>query len=140
MGQIGILNVGAGDNKLVFDPNDMPGMIRAARVVNDMIRRGYALLVETGKDKENKPVYQRVQRFDDQKFEYIIADFDPVTAAAEDTKEKDNGEGVRGTEAAEMGSETAGKAGSGRGGRRGAVKRLPAGRTSGIAVGRTAGG
>lgn len=140
MGQIGILNVGAGDNKLVFDPDDMPGMIRAARVVNDMIRRGYALLVQTGVDKEKRPVYQRVQKFDDQKFEYIIADFDPVTAAAEDEKEKDNGEIIRGAETPEMGRTASGKDGEKRGGRGGATKRIPASRATGIAVGRTAGG
>lgn len=45
-GSVGILNVGAGDTKLIFDKNSPADCIRAARIVKDMLRRGYALLVE----------------------------------------------------------------------------------------------
>lgn len=49
IGVVGILNVGCGDTKLSFDPTNQAECIRAARIVTDMIRRGYALMVATGK-------------------------------------------------------------------------------------------
>lgn len=54
MGQIGILNVGAGDTKISFDKNNPAERIRSARIVTDMLRRGYALLVEVT-DKRVRP-------------------------------------------------------------------------------------
>ena len=87
-GQVGILNVGAGDTKLVFDPENPADMIRAARIVKDMLRRGYALLVDTGvRDDKGRPVYRRAKDFDETKCEYIIADFDPTIAAEEDAND-----------------------------------------------------
>lgn len=89
-GTIGILNVGAGDTKLVFDRNNPAECIRAARIVRDMLRRGYALLVETGEaDKDGRPIYRRATDFDENTCEYIIADFDPVMAAQADEDEAD---------------------------------------------------
>lgn len=81
-GTVGILNVGAGDTKLSFDPRNPAERIRAARIVRDMIRRGYALLVEVAPGQ-----YQRATDFDEARCEYIIADFDPVTAAEADSAE-----------------------------------------------------
>ena len=81
MGKVGILNVGAGDTKLSFDPSDPAECIRAARIVKDMIRRGYALLVDTGqKDSAGRPKYTRAYDFDETKHEYIIADLDPIVS------------------------------------------------------------
>jgi hypothetical protein len=90
MGEIGILNVGAGDTKLTFDKDNLAECIRAARIVADMLRRGYALLVEVETDGVKK--YQRVIEFRPDRYEYVIADFDPMVAAAEDAKEKSNEE------------------------------------------------
>jgi hypothetical protein len=88
-GQIGILNVGAGDTKLTFDRNNPAEMIRSARIVTDMLRRGYALLVEV-KDRKGNKSYTRVHEFREDTCEYIIADFDPVIAAKEDTTDERN--------------------------------------------------
>jgi hypothetical protein len=88
MAEIGILNVGAGDTKLVFDKNNPAECIRAARIVKDMLRRGYALLVDVGEGKT-----QRVLDFDETQCEYIIADLDPVAAEAADREEQEHGEG-----------------------------------------------
>lgn len=76
-GEVGILNVGAGDDKLVFDRNDPKSMIRGARIVRDMIRRGYALLVEVPSKDGGEPTYQRAYDFSEDTCEYIIADLDP---------------------------------------------------------------
>lgn len=84
-GQVGILNVGTGDTKLSFDPSNPAERIRAARIVADMIRRGYALLVEV--ERKGVKGYQRVEKFDEEKCEYIIADFDPVAAQKADEEE-----------------------------------------------------
>jgi hypothetical protein len=85
MGSVGILNIGCGDTKLVFDKDNPADCIRAARIVSDMIRRGYALLVEVDRDGVKK--YQRVKKFDEARCEYIIADFDPVVAQKVDADE-----------------------------------------------------
>lgn len=75
LGEVSILNVGEGDTKLSFDKSNPAECIRAGRIVRDMLRRGYALLVEVDRDGEKK--FQRVEEFDDEHGEYIIADFDP---------------------------------------------------------------
>mgnify|MGYP002142381953 CR=1 FL=1 len=45
VGTVAILNVSAGDTKLTFDPKMPAEVARAAKVVKDMLRRGFALLV-----------------------------------------------------------------------------------------------
>lgn len=76
-GGVGILNVGAGDTRLSFDKDNPAERIRAARIVTDMLRRGYALLVEV--ERRGKKSYQRVLKFREDKCEYIIADYDSST-------------------------------------------------------------
>ena len=87
-GEVGILNVGCGDVKLTFDRNNPAECIRAARIVKDMLRRGYALLVEVTK-KDGTKTYQRVKEFKDDTYEYIVADFDPIEARKHDSAELD---------------------------------------------------
>lgn len=84
-GSVGILNVGDGDTKLSFDPKNPAERIRAARIVRDMIRRGYALLVEVEVDGEKR--FTRATDFNEDVCEYVIADFDPLTAAEADSQE-----------------------------------------------------
>jgi hypothetical protein len=72
-GEVGILNVGAGDVKLNFNSKDPAEVIRAGRIVSDMLRRGYALLVI---DKNGTA--RRAVAFDDKTEEYLIADYDPT--------------------------------------------------------------
>lgn len=72
MGKIGILNVGAGDTKLTFDPNDPNEVQRSAAIVADMIRRGFVILIEIGRDGD-EPIYRRAKGFDPKTAEYIIA-------------------------------------------------------------------
>lgn len=70
-GEMGILNVGAGDTKLSFDPSDPGEVKRASSVVKDMLKRGFAIFVEVGHD-ESGPTYRRVKDFDPKTAEYII--------------------------------------------------------------------
>ena len=72
-GTIGILNVGAGDTKLTFDPKNPSEVARTSRIVKDMLRRGYALLIEIGKDEKGEPKYARAKDFDEKHCEYIHA-------------------------------------------------------------------
>lgn len=74
-GCVEILNVGEGDVKITFDKDDPADRIRASRIVKDMISRGYALLVEFEPGK-----WTRAWDFDEEKCEYIIADFDASLA------------------------------------------------------------
>lgn len=91
MAELSILNVGAGDTKITFDPNNISERIRS----KDMLRRGYALLVEVERDGEKK--WERAVDFDETKCEYIIADFDPVEAALARKRERDAASGARRT-------------------------------------------
>lgn len=87
-GTVGILNVGDGDTKLSFDPKNPAERIRAARIVRDMLRRGYALLVEIETDGQKS--FTRATDFREDVCEYVIADFDPIAAAAADAEDHQN--------------------------------------------------
>ena len=84
-GVLEILNVGAGDVKLTFNTGDPSDVIRCRRIVSDMLRRGFALLVEVERDGEKR--YERAQAFDETTGEYLIADFDPLAAHESDLQE-----------------------------------------------------
>lgn len=71
-GELSILNVSDGDTKLSFDPSRPDEVKRASGIVQDMLKRGYALLVEVGKD-DRGPLYRRALDFDPETAEYIIA-------------------------------------------------------------------
>ena len=73
-GYLEILNVGAGDMKITFDKEDPAELIRAKRIIQDMLRRGFALLVKQG------DAWTRVERFDAATGEYLIADYAPEEA------------------------------------------------------------
>jgi hypothetical protein len=83
--EVGILNVGAGDTKLVFDKDNPAEMQRAARIVADMIKRGYVLMIEV--ERRGKKIFQRVKKFRADTCEYTIADFDSEVAAQSDARE-----------------------------------------------------
>ena len=131
MATIGILNVGAGDTKLTFDKSNPAECIRSARIVTDMLRRGYALLVEVDDGKGGK-AYQRVHEFREATCEYIVADFDPIQAEAADHAQDES-------QAAPPSSEevTAPKF---KPGRKPIKRAIAATGASGVAVSRSAGG
>src|SRR4029079_19543671 len=96
-GTVAILNVGTGDTKLTFDKSNPAECIRAARIIKDMLRRGYALLVELPpKNEGDKPTYQRVTDFREDTYEYIIADLEPERAAADERVAGENVDKRRG--------------------------------------------
>lgn len=118
-GEVAILNVGAGDTKLSFDPFNPTETARAARIVKDMIRRGFVLLIEVGRN-EKGPLYQRAHDFDEATHEYIIA------GSADDNEEVPHDKE---------------QASPARKGRKGApLRRVPAAASSAVTVARTAGG
>lgn len=136
-GEVGILNVGAGDIKLSFDKSNPGERARAARVIKDMLRRGYVIGVEVpGKPGE----YERARDFDEASCQYIIWDFDSAAARladqAEALSEKIGEEAAAAT--APAGGET--QPAPRRGGRKTGTKRIPAESTRTVAVGRSAGG
>lgn len=134
-GTIGILNVGAGDTKLSFDKDNPMERARSARIVTDMLRRGYVLFVDTGGKN-----YQRVLKFDESVCEYIIADMDPIAATAHDSAEEAaRHEPSRETPSDEGTAPAAEARPKFKDGRR-KTKRVDAGATSGVAVHRSAGG
>lgn len=128
MGEVGILNVGAGDTKLVFDNANPDETAKSAAIVKDMIRRGFVLLIEVGKD-EKGPIYRRAHDFDQGTAEYIIAGTaSPETMEKETDEQEQAGTPQRSRKAAPR-----------RTGRR-TSERVPATSTRAVAVARTAGG
>jgi hypothetical protein len=71
LGEVAILNVGDGDTKLTFDPTKPAERKRAASVVTDMLKRGFAIFVQVG-EKDGKPLYSRAETFDPETCEYLI--------------------------------------------------------------------
>lgn len=71
IGCLGILNVGDGDTKLTFDPKNEAERARASKIVTDMLRRGFAIMVQVG-ERDGKPLFQRAESFDPETCEYLI--------------------------------------------------------------------
>lgn len=88
-GVLEILNVGRGDVKISYDTTNAAEAIRAKRIIKDMMKRGYALLVEV----EGK--HSRVKAFDEAQGEYIIADFDPEGEEEEENPDSTAGPPAR---------------------------------------------
>lgn len=70
-GTLNVLSVADGDMTIKFDSNNPSEVIRARRIITDMIKRGYALLIELPDG-----THTRALEFDPKTDEYIIADFD----------------------------------------------------------------
>jgi hypothetical protein len=104
-GAVGILNVGDGDTTLSFDPKNPAERARAARIVKDMIRRGYCLLIEL--EVDGKKQTTRALDFHEDVCEYVIADFDSAQAAEADSLEEENGQDTQPSAAAPAGTQAA---------------------------------
>lgn len=117
IGCLGILNVGDGDTKLTFDPKNEVERSRAAMIVTDMLRRGFAIMVQVG-EREGKPLFQRAESFDPDTCEYLIfgtPDEQPRPAPTEIPRAR-------------------------RGRPRKELMRVPADKARGVAIARSAGG
>lgn len=127
-GELSLLNVGTGDTKISFDP-DGPEQDRktAAALVKDMIRKGYAVLVEVGRDDKG-PLYRRAKDFDEKTCEYIVAGLPPEESDLNQI-----------ADAQEEPSAPRGRPKPSRK-RKSTTSRVPAGRAKAVAVGKTAGG
>jgi hypothetical protein len=135
-GQVALLNVGDGDTTLSFDPKNPAERLRAARIVADMLKRGYALMVRRpdGKGGEH---WVRVKEFDETQCEYLVADFDSAVAAAHDQQEENHANKPQeaGAPAAPRGQAQAPATKRGRG-----VQRVPAASARTVAIAPVAGG
>lgn len=121
IGELAILNVAAGDTKLSFDPQDQNEVKRASAIVEDMLKRGFALLIQIGEDDDG-PIYRRAKGFDPKTAEYIVVgNADPVEQSADEEE----------PESPPRRGRKVGKA---------ATHRVPAASTKAVAVARTAGG
>lgn len=85
IGEVGILSVGAGDTKISFDPANPEERARAARIVKEMMRAGYAVMVDSGqKDAKGRPLYTRATDFDEETCEYVIFDTAETVGATDE--------------------------------------------------------
>lgn len=67
MGSLSVLNVGAGDISLTFNHHDDAEAKKAVAMLQDMQRRGYAILV-----RDEEGIYQRAAEIDSRTGRYII--------------------------------------------------------------------
>lgn len=67
-GVLEVLSIGKGDLKLTLDPGDPDDVERARSIVNEMLRKGYSIYVDTDKG----PV--RVKRFSAKRMSYTITE------------------------------------------------------------------
>ncbi len=118
IGELAILNVGRGDTKLTFDRKKPEEVKRASAVVTDMLKRGFAILVQVG-TRKGEPLYQRAKGFDPKTQEYIIVGA-PEDAEVQAPKKR---RGARGSST-----------------RKKNESRIKAGSSHAVAVGRSAGG
>jgi len=137
------LNVGAGDTRITFDNTNVAETLRTGRIIRDMLRRGYALLVEIERDGEKK--FERAVDFNEKTNCYIIADFDPMAAQKPSVRvEEEYGQGggeEEGDAAAAEQPRVPAVEKKGRGGSRKRGRReVSAEGTRAVAVGRSAGG
>lgn len=77
-----VLSVGHGDLTLKFDSSNPDEKKRAESVINDLIRKGYAIMVETGRN-EKGPLFQRVSSFDPETSEYLVFGDPPIDSLRE---------------------------------------------------------
>ena len=124
MGTMTILTVGDGDTKLSFDPTKPQELKHAKKVVEDMLKRGFAILVEVG-EKDGAPLYQRARGFDPKTAEYIIV------GAPDDEEAQEEAPAAK---PARQRRKAAGAK------RRPRQRRVKANDANAVAVGRTAGG
>lgn len=130
-GSLSILNVGVGDTKLTFDNSDPDEVARSGAIVTDMLRRGFAILIEVGRDDQG-PLYRRCKAFDPETCEYIIAGTvgDQEGSNDEETKAPQK---TRKPNAAKTTGPSRNRKAAG-------TTRIPAAAAKGVAVARTAGG
>lgn len=126
-GELSILAVGHGDTKLTFDPKKPDEAKRSAEIVDDMLKRGYVILIQIGED-EKGPIYRRAKGFDPEVAEYIVAG-DPII----EDQSKERASVKRPAKKAQKGRKTAAR-------RTSKTTRIPAERTKAVAIARTAGG
>jgi len=74
---ISILSVGRGDLRLSFDLTNPLEARRAESIVTDLMKQGYAVMVQVGKN-EVGPLFQRLKAFDPKTSEYIVFGDPPV--------------------------------------------------------------
>ncbi|HWD39781.1 MAG TPA: hypothetical protein VG944_13105 [Fimbriimonas sp.] len=74
-----VLSVGHGDMKISFDSANPQELERAKKVVTDLLRQGYAIMVEVGRNDKG-PIYQRATGFDPETMEYLVVGDPPVDA------------------------------------------------------------
>lgn len=66
-GTLEVLNVGLGDLRLTFDKDSAADRARARATIEDLLRKGYALMAEVAPNE-----YQRVEAFDPDRDAYVI--------------------------------------------------------------------
>lgn len=78
-GSLDVLNCNAGHLHITFDKNDEADVEKAKRVITDMMKRGYTLLVETPEG------LRKVKQFDADAESYVV-EFPDTVEPVEDAK------------------------------------------------------
>jgi hypothetical protein len=76
-GMLSVLNTGEGDIEVTFSDENEVDVERALKMLKDMQKRGYAIMV-----KHDDGTYARAESIDEQTRCYVIREADPETTAA----------------------------------------------------------
>lgn len=68
MGELDVLSVGQGHLRVTVDDKDPEGIDKARRMIEDMLKRGFSIFVETDKG------LRRVKKFNPQRMTYLVDD------------------------------------------------------------------
>lgn len=71
MGSLDVLNCGRGHLEVTFDPNDEADKEKAKKTIQDLLERGYKIIVH--ENGEDKPVLS----FDPTKYAYTVVETGP---------------------------------------------------------------
>lgn len=85
-GSLSVLNVGAGDIEIVFNQHNQDEVDKALRMLNDMQKRGYAILIRLDDGS-----YTRVTEIDATRGRYIVQLPDGSTLAGSTDEPKKRG-------------------------------------------------
>lgn len=142
-GSLTILNTGAGDIQITYDKEDEADVLRALTMLQDMQRRGYAILLKVAGEEG----WVRADRIDVERREYVYT-VERTASAASATVEvsvRMPAPGAAEPEEAEEAAAEPEEPAPRRGGRRGRKasteeQRAPVGKTHAVGVARSAGG
>jgi hypothetical protein len=69
---VSVLCIGAGDIQLSFNPDNPDEVKDTKAIIEDMMKKGYGIMVKVGEDADGDTLYKRAVGFDAERNEYLV--------------------------------------------------------------------